>query len=335
MRKSTAHALSILTAVLFLLPFSASAAIIYSQQSDTGSSISLGHLPTVQVGTLVVPSSIFISSNAYVSVLMKSTAIGAAGPVTFTAGGFNFSGDLPPVDGAYHTVILTLSGSAGPLAPGSYTIIGDNYSIFNTTSVLSNVTQDSFYGFIFSDVTTPIDFGSIYYPLAGISTSTLLTASSSGLWSSIQFASSTVRCVSGNIFSDGFCSAISYLFVPNPDVLNLYAGLIATTSPTSISQKFPFSWGYAFQNVVTGLSAGTSSMMTIDLNLNGKMASSSDAALGNSMLPNITLLSKATIVGPYISQSLWDTLQGLIAAMLWLGLFWDIYHYLRHRIHRV
>jgi len=330
MRKSIAHASSLLMAMLFLLPLVASADQVIYNQPDNGTAINgvVNH-STYDTATIYFPSAVTISS------------------VQFYCG-------LDPFVGAAHDCVLNIAGNGATTTLGTAEVLtaGVQSWTFPVSASLSagtyrlsltdNVSGDSqqtkgsaSHGFSVVLIGTgvgAINWGALYFP-AVYSTSSAAIAASSSLWSSLTIASSSPSCVDGNFLTNAICSSFTFLFLPNQTILNEYSDLISTTSPSSIVQKFPFSWAYSFQTLVSGLSAGTSTMMTIQLNLSGMVASTT-SALPN-ILPNVTLLSKDTIVGPYISQTLWDTLQGLIIAMLWLALFADIYHYLRHRIHRV
>jgi hypothetical protein len=169
-----------------------------------------------------------------------------------------------------------------------------------------------------------IQWDLIQFPLV-YSSSSAAIATSSGLWDSISFASSTVNCDSGNIFSDGICSAAVYLFVPNPDILNQYSELASTTIP----DKFPFSWVFDVKNSITGASA-TSSMGTTTFSFNlHDIGIGSSTSMGN-FLPNFTVFSEQT-VKTYIAPSIWSAFQALIAAALWLVLAFDIYATIRRR----
>jgi len=165
-----------------------------------------------------------------------------------------------------------------------------------------------------------IDFNAIDYNPLPFSTTSIAT--SSALWASINLASTTVQCDSGNIFSDGICSAFSYLLIPNPNVVNNFFAL-----EDGIAQKFPFSWFYSVNTELESLQSSTSSMITLSYNLHD-MGIGSTTAMGN-FLPNVDVFSKDTIE-EYIGSTLWNTFQLLIAGALWLGFILHIYHSVRH-----
>jgi len=168
-----------------------------------------------------------------------------------------------------------------------------------------------------------IDWGAISFPLV-YGTSTAGIATSSPLWNSITFASSTVQCETGNIFSSGLCAAGSYLFVPNPQILNSYAGI-----PTILSQKFPFSWVYGVSSALTG-GSGAAAVATSTYSINlANLGIGSTSPMGN-ILPNFTAFSEAS-VKTYIPAPVWATFQALIVAGLWLLLGFDIYATVRRR----
>jgi len=161
---------------------------------------------------------------------------------------------------------------------------------------------------------TAIPFQQFYIP-APFSTTSAAIAASSSLWSSMSLASSTISCNGGNLFSDGICAAVSYLFVPNPNVLNAFFSI-----PTQAAERFPFSWIYGVRTVIDAMSvSSTTAMSAVTYNYHD-LGMGSTTAMGN-FLPNVTVFSKDTIES-YISPTLWATFQTLIAAAMWLGFFW-------------
>lgn len=173
----------------------------------------------------------------------------------------------------------------------------------------------------------PLDWGAISFPLV-YSSSTAALATSSGLWNSLELASTTVQCDSGNIFEDAMCASMSYLFTPNPTVLAGYGNL-----PTFIETRFPVSWAVGLQQAwSTGAASSSSNFIVVGMDFAGTGIGTS-TAFGN-FLPNATILSTSTIE-KYITPGQWAYLQFLIAAGLWLTLGADIFFYVRNHMHRV
>lgn len=127
---------------------------------------------------------------------------------------------------------------------------------------------------------------------------------------------------SGNIFSRGLCYAGTFLFVPNPSVLDSYAEL-----PRTIGEKFPFSWVYTVADTLTSLSA-SSSTTTISVDMSAAGIGST-TAIGN-ILPNFTVFSYEVLT-EFMPAGVWDAIQALMAAALWIALGLDVYHTIRKR----
>jgi len=134
----------------------------------------------------------------------------------------------------------------------------------------------------------------------------------------------------GNIFSRGLCYAASFLFVPNPSVLNAYAAL-----PELASTKFPFTYIVGVSDAFNGLVAtSTANIPTTAFGYHdvyGGIASSSP--FGN-FLPDVTILGTSTIYA-YISPTLWSWFQNLISLGIWLSLGAYIFFEVRNKHVRV
>jgi len=190
-----------------------------------------------------------------------------------------------------------------------FTVLGDGS--INTSSCQAN----------------SIPFGNISFPLP-YATSSAAIAASSSLWESLQVASSSISCSTGNFFTDGLCSAGAFLFVPNPNILNQYVGL-----PSALQSKFPFSWVYAVQTTVGSLSASsTANFGALSFGL-GDLGIGSTTPMGN-ILPNVDVFSTTTLM-KYMPIGVWNTGQSLIAISLWLGLIYFIFHDARRRFQGV
>jgi len=174
-----------------------------------------------------------------------------------------------------------------------------------------------------------IDWNNYYVPTI-FSSSSVGIATSSSLWGSVSIASSSVNCDGGNFFSDALCSVGSYLFVPNPDIVN---GLIQTVNGSV--QKFPFSWVYGMQNAFQSLSATGTGMTAFSINWSAmNVGTSTPLGLANIAPASTTVLSQTTIEH-YISPSTWSLFQTLIALGIWLVFIADVFFTTRNQMHKV
>jgi len=175
----------------------------------------------------------------------------------------------------------------------------------------------------------PVPWDAISFPQVYSTTSAAIAASST-LWGAYASSSQLqATCSTGNIFGDAFCTAISFLFLPNPNVINAYTTLFGTVLPT----KFPFSLFFGVSAEFSTLSASsTANLGTVSINFSSvpSVASSSFGAL----LPNVTILSTSTITH-YMPSGFWSGLQFLITCALWIGLATDIFYEVRNKLHRV
>jgi len=168
-----------------------------------------------------------------------------------------------------------------------------------------------------------IDFSKLYFPAVYSTSSAAITASSS-LWGAFASSSQLIQtCNSGNIFGDAICQAFSFLFVPNPNVLNSFVSL-----PSVAATKFPFSWIYGVKDEFSSLAvASTTAMTSLSYNFHN-LGIGSTTPMGN-IMPNFEVFSKNTIE-TYISPTLWNTFQTLIAAGMWLAFVWYEFNRARH-----
>jgi len=236
----------------------------------------------------------------------------------------------------------TISGKATLNATGNEgntTIIGNTYRLLYIkvtagTSAVSFVTDgvsmkttilDSGGGSI------PIDWAALYTPVVYSST-TAAIATSSALWSTLALASSTQSCNSGNIFTDGLCSAGTFLFIPNPQILQSYADLASTTIPS----KFPFSWLFGVSAAFSGLSASsTANMIAVTLPFHTLgVGSTTPLGLANIVASDVGAFSTTTIQ-TYIPATTWALFQSLIALAIWLAFAGDVFFTVRNQMHRV
>jgi len=171
------------------------------------------------------------------------------------------------------------------------------------------------------------------YGTLGSSFISIGTATSSSFFSG-QNATSTLQDLadqcsqSSNIFSEGICIAFSFLFLPSTDTLDEF-----TTIQATAASKFPFSWIYGVQSIVSGLTASTTdNMISLTYGLHD-IGIGSTTPMGN-ILPNFTILSQATIL-TYVSQSSIDALKAIASAGIYLTLVGFLFHDARRRFHRI
>lgn len=160
-------------------------------------------------------------------------------------------------------------------------------------------------------VAPPIDFNAVSF----VSTSTSFfsaTNSSSTLEAIAEQCSTT-----GNVFSYGLCRAFSYLFVPNPSVLNQFQNL-----GPQLETRFPVSWVYQVQDEIDNAATTTLSSPVWTMNLQD-IGIGSTTSMGN-ILPNMVVFSSST-VKHYISDSQWNALMTLAGAAIWLVAFYTLY----------
>jgi len=177
----------------------------------------------------------------------------------------------------------------------------------------------------------PVDFSRVYFPVVYSSTSQAIPANSS-LWESLSVASSTTHCDSGNILSDGFCNVMVYLFVPNPNITNQYAGLVSTSSPNSLSVRFPFSWMFGVKGLIDNTSA-SSSMNMVAPEIDFSSGISTTTPFGNFM-PKLTIFSTSTIQ-QYLPAGMWQLIYFLMQCSLWLSLLYHIVAWVKSHSHKV
>jgi len=146
------------------LPSAAYAENLYVQQSDNSGTINIGHgAGAAVIGSFTLSASTTISADAEMNFFVKSTALGAVGPMivditpTTGSGTFRFAFDLPAVDGNFHSLSTTTETAyvGTELGPGAYDVYADNNSIFNTTLTQSDAGGSEFYGYIQNGGTPP------------------------------------------------------------------------------------------------------------------------------------------------------------------------------------
>jgi len=177
-----------------------------------------------------------------------------------------------------------------------------------------------------------INWNQIAFPVI-FSSSSQAIATGSPLWNSLSVASSSVRCDSGNIFSDGLCAALSYLFVPEPTILNSYVQLFATSTPGGFFSRFPASYAVGLSNAWSNLSASSTANAAL-LAFDFPGISTTTPGFGTFIPARVELLSTTTI-STYYPDNIRLAMLFLITCGLWLGLATDMFFSVRNKMHRV
>jgi len=284
---------------------------IYVDSSNSFSGSSLG--TSAAVAYTSVPSYV---SGATITGLTTFTF---ATPVTLVAGTtYDFvitrSSGLQTYPDAYAVQICGTGCPGQDLSTPVFLM--SNYS--GTALTHDSASYSAFLQTYSATATSSIDWSSIAFPLV-YSTSSAAIAASSSLWAAFATSSQLIAvCSTGNVFGDGFCQVMTYLFVPNPQTLTLFFNI-----PSAAALRFPFSWIYGVQTEFNTLSASSSSnMLALSFNL-GSLGIGSTTPMGN-ILPNTEVFGTTTIE-KYISPTLWAYFQSWIAFALWLGLIADVF----------
>lgn len=174
--------------------------------------------------------------------------------------------------------------------------------------------------------------GAPYWTFSAVPNWTGLNATSTALTALYQgSATSTLgiiqtRCVQDGAFDFGYalCTAGTFLFIPEPSIINNYVAL-----PDTMAGKFPFSWYHGVKNAFTSLSASsTANMASVSIPF-ASVDPATSTPFG-AILPNATLLSSTTI-STYLSPSILSLILSLEIAAIWVlfGLF--IFHDVQRR----
>jgi len=149
-----------------------------------------------------------------------------------------------------------------------------------------------------------VDFGAVPW-----------VATSTGLFTN---ASATVAAIaqecddSGNLFSRAICYSFSYLFIPDPSVLNQFTILASTTAG-----KFPFTYVDGIGRLIDATHASSTKNM-ITLSINFASVDPATSTPFRSFLPNVILFSSTTM-STYLGQGTWDFIYLMMEVSLWLG----------------
>jgi len=147
-------------------------------------------------------------------------------------------------------------------------------------------------------------------------TAIVQSATSTGLFSSWS-SSSTLAAISencseaGNIFSRGICWSFSYLFIPNPSVIDQFVGLGSTTA-----SKFPFSYVFGVIGLFSSLTASTSVNM-IAPHIDFASVDPAASTTFGTFLPDITFLSTSTIQS-YMPSGFWAFIYSFMSIAMWI-----------------
>jgi len=164
-------------------------------------------------------------------------------------------------------------------------------------------------------------------------TSTPLTALyQGGASSTLTLIQARCTGTGGGIFGEAICAAFSFLFVPDPAILNGYASLASTTIPS----KFPFSYVAGVSAAFGSLTASsTDNLASVTLPFHSiGVGSTTPLGLANIVSADITAFSSSTIE-TYIPAGTWAFFQSLIALGIWLTFAADVFFTVRNQMHRV
>jgi len=333
MKNTISIAALLVSLVVFSLPLFVSAQVVTGSLNFGSNEVSIfdltaaggsrgGGSGAVYYGTYPNGTLYFPLSSGQVFMGNASTTWGASGVNLWTS---NFTCTVPSSSEAdcptsytglpitYITDFQTAFGTTTSPAAGNY------YMLLYDANYAPTGEYFPFYwtGFV-PMVSSQIDFSQYYTPTVFSTTSAAIAASSS-LWGAYASTSQlTDTCTTGNVFGDALCSAVAFLFVPNPNVVSGF-----TMIPTVAGTRFPFSWIYGVQAEFSSLSASsTKNMSTLSINF-ADLDIGSSTPMG-SILPNVTVFSTTTVT-QYIGLTTWQYFQDWIGFTLWLGLIADIF----------
>jgi len=245
------------------------------------------------------------------------TLIGSAGTATVSSSSVNVvdvtaqNWQLSGV--SYMLLELSDNGTAGTMTNPTLGTTGQTTgAIFDNNAFILVLDQ-------YGNTTVP-DWADIVISPAIDWSDLAIIATSSSLFgdSSSTLENISNQCAdSGNIFTKALCRAFTFLWIPNPTVLNQY-----TEIGPQLATKFPLSWFYQIQTEINTVSTTTLSSPTWTMNFHD-IGIGSSTPMGN-ILPNLIVFSSST-VKHYISESNWNALMTLAAAAIWLGAFYTLY----------
>jgi len=328
----------------FFIPVSyVSAAAILLQQPDAGTLSSFNSTPhnvyRLGQGNLVgtVPLS---TSNGGVGIVAKGTFSNGAQYVGVEIAGYSDATYTTALDVCGFNVTpaavglvafdgpLTANNNGCPTGDGVYTSLEYVQISYLTNmnvqlyGVPASVVPFSLYGSN-NDGLTPafVIFGqnqSIDPNIIGTNgnPSGISTSSAQALCNKSTATSSNTNI--SDIVSEGFsfaiCYALTFTFVPNQDVLQQFSGLkdVAVT-------KIPFSYVYEYGNLISTLSATTSTgdFYTIGFFADDIITSTTTPLNGHNLLPHIFIGLSTTTIGQYYPDSIRLSARSLVSFVLY------------------
>jgi len=171
----------------------------------------------------------------------------------------------------------------------------------------------------------------IYYSVGATIDWTGLNATNTPITALYQSGATTTldiirtRCSeSSNVFSSALCASFTFLFIPDPEILNNYVAL-----PDTLALKFPFSWYYGIKNTYDGLTASSSANMA-SVGINFASVDPATSTPFGPILPNANVLSSTTI-STYLTPTMLATLLALETAAIWVIFSLFIFHDVQRR----
>lgn len=231
----------------------------------------------------------------------------------------NYDFDISAING--HLVGVKCIQLAMQVNSNGGTLIGTHYYGYITTGGTIPFNGS----FTISSLGTGIPFTGNYVPIA--TTSALFNSNTYNATDTLNALNNGCTEID-NLFGKAICTSFSFLFLPDPTILNTF-----TSIPETVSTKFPFSWLTQTQTIYNSLTATTTENVSpVILNLHN-LGIGSTTPMGN-ILPNFTILSKDTIKY-YIPANVWLTLQLLMIAAIYIPLGVHIFHVSRKKFHHL
>jgi len=326
MKKAAVTSLIVSAAFFFAVPVFADT--VFAQQPQKGALYQTGGGWSINIGTGLTGTTTAIVLSIENLVSAQTTSVRFA---CYTDSAYSVSCPGFPVTTNSHSI--PVQSQEDEIFPFSSDIALDPTKYYQ-------VRQDTNFGNIryYGDSFNSFSGSQIFYQVIGTPFEdwTGINATSTALTSLYQSgASSTldsirVRCTGtgGGIFGEALCATIAFLFVPDPAIISGYAALTTTAQG-----KFPISYISGVSNAFSLLSASTTQNLAAVSIAFSTVDPATSTPFG-ALLPNLVVLSTSTI-SRYIPSNVWNALQFLIAAGLWLALAGEIFFYVRNKMHRV
>jgi len=213
----------------------------------------------------------------------------------------------------YYWVQISMRSGGSDVAFKIYGVVnGSGYPIAN---------------YCFEDNSTPCDFeDSIAYQISTSygfydptlygfynSLSALTDSSGYNVTTSTLSTVSELQCGALDILSGTcFVSVLSYIFIPNPAILNQFSDL-----QVQLATKIPFSYVYSIENAVNNIALSTSSesfpLISIPL-------SSVASSTVTGVIPDIEMTTST--ISTYLTPTFHNALYALLVAAIWLNVGW-------------